>query len=457
MRDYLEPMLGTTGAMIAQFAITLVVLALVILIVFWLIRTFTGNRIGSSAARGRQPRLSVLDALPIDQKRRLVLVRRDNVEHLILIGGPSDLVVEASIHRVPAGQRRSDAAARANAQPPRAPAPPIGEARAEAAYAAFEAPAEPEVPALEPRRAEPVSQEPAHPDYGRQSQDRQEQDERAEPLTRSLETQRIIEAQRPVEIDRTAEFAAEVPSPEVEPELAAPLPPVAPPAPPRALTPKPLRAATSFLGQVGRSRTVAEPTDASDEPRRPEPPARPLGRSTPVAPKVPEVRAPETKAPELNRPEPVANDPTEASPEVEEIVAERGRAEPPRIEPLRAEPSRPAPRAPMPPAPPVAPPSMGDAPYGAPNTDPDAAPRFEPIFDIDPNDVRDPGRPMRPAREPSFSAPSIAPQRPFEPEVGEAGSEPELRAEPQDRAASVGDLEKEMARLLGEISGSRRS
>src|SRR5690349_4780584 len=97
MHDYLAPMFGDTGATIAQFVITLVVVLLAVLLVFWLIRLFTNGRLGSSPARGRQPRLAVLDALPIDQRRRLVLVRRDNVEHLILIGGPADVVVEPGI------------------------------------------------------------------------------------------------------------------------------------------------------------------------------------------------------------------------------------------------------------------------------------------------------------------------------------------------------------------------
>ncbi len=449
MRDYLEPMLGTTGAMIAQFAITLVILALVIMIVFWLIRTFTGNRIGSSGARGRQPRLSVLDALPIDQKRRLVLIRRDNVEHLILIGGPSDLVVEAAIHRASAAQRRNEAAARSNSQPPRAQALPIDEVRAEPAYVAFEsAPAEPEAAVMDTRREEPAPLEPIAPDYGRQDYGRQNdarytpaEAEPVAPISRSLETQRIIEAQRPADPQHAAEMVDEGPGAEPQPD------PV-PPAPPRALTPKSLRAATSFLGQVGRSRTVAEPAEVTVEPRRPEPPARPLGRSTPVAPRVSEPKAPEPAVPE----------PAQPTLEVEEIVAERVAVETVRVEPSRPEPSRPAPRAPMPPAPPVIPPSMGDAPYGAPNTDPEAPPRFEPIFDIDPNDVRDPGRPVRQSREPGFAAPNIAPQRPFDQEPAvDAGNEPEFRAETQDRAASVGDLEKEMARLLGEISSTRRN
>ena len=57
----------------------------------WLVRRFAGNRLGSNAARGRMPRLAVIDAAAVDGRRRLVLVRRDNVEHLLMIGGPTDI------------------------------------------------------------------------------------------------------------------------------------------------------------------------------------------------------------------------------------------------------------------------------------------------------------------------------------------------------------------------------
>ena len=50
-------------------------------------------------SRTRQPRLGIVDAYDLDRQRQLVLVRRDNVEHLIMIGGPTDVVVESSIVR----------------------------------------------------------------------------------------------------------------------------------------------------------------------------------------------------------------------------------------------------------------------------------------------------------------------------------------------------------------------
>ena len=64
----------------------------------WAVRRFGGGRLGSTA-RGRQPRLAVIDYASVDARRRLILVRRDNIEHLLMIGGPTDIVVEPNIVR----------------------------------------------------------------------------------------------------------------------------------------------------------------------------------------------------------------------------------------------------------------------------------------------------------------------------------------------------------------------
>src|ERR1700693_5866688 len=70
----------------------------------WLVRRFAGNRLGATTNRGRMPRLAVIDAAAVDGRRRLVLVRRDNVEHLLMIGGPTDIVVEPNIVRAMLGR-----------------------------------------------------------------------------------------------------------------------------------------------------------------------------------------------------------------------------------------------------------------------------------------------------------------------------------------------------------------
>src|ERR1700709_2877587 len=82
----------------------------------WLVRRFAGNRLGANTNRSRMPRLAVIDAAAVDGRRRLVLVRRDNVEHLLMIGGPTDLVVESNIVPVMPGRGHLPARSRAGSQ-----------------------------------------------------------------------------------------------------------------------------------------------------------------------------------------------------------------------------------------------------------------------------------------------------------------------------------------------------
>jgi hypothetical protein len=93
-----ETLFGSEMPLAARFFIAFLVVLALIGLTAWLVRRFGANRLGG-AARGRQPRLAVIDAATIDGRRRLVLIRRDNVEHLLLIGGPTDVVVEPNIVR----------------------------------------------------------------------------------------------------------------------------------------------------------------------------------------------------------------------------------------------------------------------------------------------------------------------------------------------------------------------
>ncbi|MGB0670861.1 MAG: flagellar biosynthetic protein FliO [Rhodospirillales bacterium] len=64
---------------------------------------FLAKRYGIGYAAGRGPggargrRLGIVEVVPLDAKRRLILVRRDDREHLVLIGGGADCVVETGI------------------------------------------------------------------------------------------------------------------------------------------------------------------------------------------------------------------------------------------------------------------------------------------------------------------------------------------------------------------------
>ena len=129
----------------AIFALGVVIVA--ILLVLWLLKLLF--KASGNVARGRNRRLAVVDSLALDPKRQLLIVRRDNVEHLILTGGPQDVVVETGIEveEAPA------------AQPTRRPIPMVATrkpAPAKAAPAIPPAAAAP-APAVEPALAAPAT------------------------------------------------------------------------------------------------------------------------------------------------------------------------------------------------------------------------------------------------------------------------------------------------------------
>jgi hypothetical protein len=82
--DYLKPY---------YTVIALILIAIVVLVgVAMILRSFNGR------VRGRRgSRLGISEYYEMDQTRRLVLIRRDDVEHLMLVGGPQDVVIESNI------------------------------------------------------------------------------------------------------------------------------------------------------------------------------------------------------------------------------------------------------------------------------------------------------------------------------------------------------------------------
>ena len=94
-----------------NFVIAFVFVLLLIGAAAWLVRRFGASRL-DPGARGRQPRLAVVDSANVDGRRKLVIIRRDNIEHLLMIGGPTDVVVETNIVRAAAAAVREAPAQR---------------------------------------------------------------------------------------------------------------------------------------------------------------------------------------------------------------------------------------------------------------------------------------------------------------------------------------------------------
>ncbi len=105
-----ETLFGAEMPLAVRFFLAFLIVLGLIGAAAWAVRRFGSGRYSGAGQRGRQPRLAVIDHANVDARRRLILIRRDNVEHLLLIGGPTDVVVEPNIVRAMPASREAPAA-----------------------------------------------------------------------------------------------------------------------------------------------------------------------------------------------------------------------------------------------------------------------------------------------------------------------------------------------------------
>lgn len=202
-REWLQYAFGTDVSPVVQYAVAFLLIFALLGGVAVVLRRLHANRTlpeSHTGQMGRQPRLGIVDIYEMDAQRRLILLRRDGVEHLLLVGGPNDLVIEQRIERAPA--------VRAELLP--------------------SAPAERAEPAVEAPRPRETRKDPAVPSYG--------------PAAATTETKPAPEtpkadAERPV-------------TPPVETPAAKPPAPDKPSAQPRRLDPETLSNVSRELGAV---------------------------------------------------------------------------------------------------------------------------------------------------------------------------------------------------------------
>ncbi|WP_244480823.1 flagellar biosynthetic protein FliO [Mesorhizobium sp. Root157] len=96
MLDSLGDVAGSGYGAAILWTLAALVLLLIVLIIVKMVRNLTFGTF-VAGGRNRKTRLAVMDATAVDSHRRLVLIRRDDIEHLLLIGGPTDVVVERDI------------------------------------------------------------------------------------------------------------------------------------------------------------------------------------------------------------------------------------------------------------------------------------------------------------------------------------------------------------------------
>jgi flagellar protein FliO/FliZ len=124
--QFLTSLVGGSANLYLNGALALGIVLVLIVLGLWALKLVL--RTSTGVVLGRNRRLSLVENLPIDSKRQLLIVRRDTVEHLILVGGPQDVVVEsgftpdvqpAAPRPVPTVRRQAPAVS----GPQRAPAP----------------------------------------------------------------------------------------------------------------------------------------------------------------------------------------------------------------------------------------------------------------------------------------------------------------------------------------------
>ncbi len=64
----------------------------------WVILKKLGMNGGFTLQQGKKRRLQIVEILPIDVKHKAVLLRRDDKDHLVILGPNGETVIEQSIH-----------------------------------------------------------------------------------------------------------------------------------------------------------------------------------------------------------------------------------------------------------------------------------------------------------------------------------------------------------------------
>lgn len=429
-------------------------------------------------------RLEVLESTPVDAQRRLLLVRCDNVEHLIMVGGPADLVVESDV-------RKSRTAGKTpSRQPAEALSRPLPPTQTRFSSEPVEQGARPSAPAA-PVPVAALPPEPARAEHKPAAQPAPEA-----KATQPLQTERKKEEPKLLEAKPPEGRPGEAP-----PRLSAPSRPTLTAVPGAAVQPPTARrepgpaAPAAGSGHEGRNGAAAQKTDEAGDgrpgrarPHAPEPqigppigPRReaqsPNGTRAPTAPPVPadangsEERARDQRLPGRGATLPPADSPW---PEPDSVENEIVRAL--AIDSDDAQQQGPPNRGAAQPAPPA-----------TAKTDPattlgDLAERLEEAlarevqsanksrsrldpnvdtFSFDREDAQKPAAevrqqaPQRDRREPAKAMPPAP-----EPEVRrEARPQPERQEDSPvinlhaRRREAVDPLEDEMARLLGELTG----
>ncbi|MEO8756483.1 MAG: hypothetical protein ABI398_01845 [Devosia sp.] len=132
--QFITALFGGSENTMLNSAFALGIVLVLIVLGLWVLKLITS---GAARLGNTRKRVSIVDTAIVDGKRKVVIIRRDNIEHLIMTGGPEDLIIESGIAvpepaplpRRPIPHRQQPTAGRPDMAPPTAAERPVNVSR----------------------------------------------------------------------------------------------------------------------------------------------------------------------------------------------------------------------------------------------------------------------------------------------------------------------------------------
>ena len=93
--QFITALFGGSENTLLNSAFALGIVLVLIVLGLWGLKLHHPRRQPASATANK--RVSIVDTATVDGKRQVIIIRRDNVEHLIMTGGPQDIIIESGI------------------------------------------------------------------------------------------------------------------------------------------------------------------------------------------------------------------------------------------------------------------------------------------------------------------------------------------------------------------------
>lgn len=105
MVTWLSDQIGVSAANVTISFLFFIITVTALIIIILFLRRLNMGRYNTNRKKSLS-RLALCEAISLDRTHRLVLVRCDNKEHLLLIGGLTDVVVESDIASISRTQKK---------------------------------------------------------------------------------------------------------------------------------------------------------------------------------------------------------------------------------------------------------------------------------------------------------------------------------------------------------------